>query len=1253
MLHMRTRFFVSLALFSIFFTTITNGMAQGSLSIYTDNLVNGFQDWSWASHNLANTSPTNSGNYSIAVSDAAWTALSFYHADFDTTPYTDLTFWAHGGTTGGQQLQVYVQYGPNFAQGTTVTLPSALSAGIWKQYKISLSSLGVANRSDVKRITIVLTSFGTTGDFYVDDIALAAATAPALVHLNVDATDTLRMADARWFGLNTAIWDGDFDTTTTSNALEDLNCQILRFPGGSMSDFYHWSTAKRADGYQWDPTKFANFIHVATNARVQAMITVNYGTGTSNEAAAWVKCANITNQCGFKYWEIGNECYGNWEADSNGVPHDPYTYAVRAANYIRLMKAADSTIKIGVVAAPGENSYSNNATHFAVNPRTGTTNYGWTPVMLTTLKNQGVTPDFIVHHYYPEYTDAESDPLLLQASVNWVDDAADLRQQISDYFGSAGTNIELLATENNSNSGDQGKQSTSIVNALYLADSLGQLMKTEFNSYVWWDLRNGQDYNGNFDASLYGWRSYGDLGIMPPGSGVTGYPVYFGMKMMQYLVQSGDTVLDAASDYRLLSAYAGLRTNGCLTLLVINKDAISNFTARIALTNFTPGATATVRSYGIPQDEAVRTNGPAALQNVQSNTVTVGAVFTNTFPPYSLTLYTFTPAAVPMATTVSLASGANPSTYGNAVTFTATVRTNGTAVGRISGETVTFYDGTTSLGIGTLNSSGQAAYTTTARQLTAGTRSVTAGYVGDANYLGSTNSPALSQTVNQATVTAGLTGTVSKNYDGTTAATLAAGNYTLAGVVSGDAVTLNNPVSGTYNNENQGTGKAVTVAGLAISGASAANYTLAATTIAVPVGTINKTNITVTAVANSKTYDGTTNAAATPTITAGSLQTGDSANFTESYSTDNAGTGKTLTPAGSVSDGNSGNNYSVTFVNNTAGIITARPLTVSATGVDKSYDGTIAASVTLSDNRIAGDVFTDSYTNASFATKHAGTGKTVSVSGISISGTDATNYTGNATASATGNIIALPITVTAAANSKTYDGTTNAAATPTITSGSVQTGDAAGFVESYNNRNVGTGKTLTPSGTVSDGNSGNNYNYTFAATANGTISAATLTYTANPAGMIYGAPVPALSGSVGGFVSGDTQGNATTGTLAFTTPATSTSSAGSYAINGSGLTANSGNYTFVQAAGNATALSILPLVTPEFADQGISTGPRGWQLSFSAQAGQTYKVLATDNLILPLNQWTILTNGTFGSGVVIITDSDTNLPLRFYRIVSP
>ncbi|MFZ1072966.1 MAG: alpha-L-arabinofuranosidase [Verrucomicrobiia bacterium] len=618
---------------------VTNAEAQASLPVYTDNLVNGFQDWSWASHNLANTSPTHTGSRSISVSDVAWTALSFEHPDFNTTPYTNLIFWAHGGTSGGQQVEVYVQYGSG--SGPTYVLPTVLPANSWQQFAIPLSTLGVANRTNVYRINIELTGGGTTNTFYVDDVQLGAAPAPALAHLSVNASDTLRLADPRWSGVNTATWDGSLGNSQTLPLLREAGCLTLRWPGGSTSDGYHWYN---------DLNNNNTFNNTATNLGANVFITANYGSGTSNEAAAWVKWVNVTNHCGFKYWEIGNECYGTWETDYNTPAHDPYTYAVRAAGYIALMKAADPTIKIGVVIVPGEDTFDNGGTNFAVNPRTGTTNYGWTPVMLTTLKNLGVTPDFAIYHFYPQYTPTnwppnspDSDPLLLQVAVNWAGDAADMRQQITDYIGPAGTNIELVCTENNSDSGAMGRQSTSIVNALYLADSASQLMKTEFNAYLWWDLHNGADTQGDFDPTLYGWRSNGDYGLLDTANAP--YPTFYAEKLLQYFVRPGDTVLDAASDYLLLSAYAVRKADGALDLLVINKDATASFNAQISLSNFTPSSTAMARSYGIAQDDAVRTNNLApGAQDIATNFATVGAVFTNSFPPYSLTLFTFAPA---------------------------------------------------------------------------------------------------------------------------------------------------------------------------------------------------------------------------------------------------------------------------------------------------------------------------------------------------------------------------------------------------------------------------------------------------------------------------------------------------------------------------------------------------------------------------------------------------------------------------------
>lgn len=628
--------------------------AQSPLHIYTDKLVNGFQDWSWAARNLANPAPVHGGTNSISVTASAWQAASFYHSDFDATTYADFDFWAHGGSAGGQRLQVYAE--TNGGAAPAYTLPGALPANTWQHFTIPLATLGVANRSNVNRFNIQLRNDGTTGTFYLDDLQITAKPAPALVNVSVQTTQPLRLVDERHFGVNLTMWDTYFDPPhhlTTISLLQEMGSTVVRMPGGSLSDQYHWASNKTlTNTWQW-AASFADMVRVATNAGAQAFIVVNYGSGTPQEAAGWVRHANLTNQLGYKYWEIGNECYGLWETDTNAFHHDPYTYAVRASNYIAQMKAADPTIKVGVVAAPGENSYNNefNHLHPAFNPRTGQTNYGWTPIMLATLKSLNVTPDFLVHHHYPQYTDAnnpagssDNDLTLLQSTGNWARDAADLRQQITDYFGPGANNIELVVTENNADAGAQGRQSTSLVNGLYYADSLAQLLQTEFRGFVWWDLRNGTDTSGYFDSSIYGWQTYGDLGMVNGPS--TRHPTFYAAKLMQSFARPGDKILAAASDYQWLSAYAARRANGSVTLLVLNKSLVTNLNTQITLTGFTPSSVATLRSFGVPNDEAARTNGPAVARDITTNSLaTVGSNFAYDFPRMSLTVLTLTPDA--------------------------------------------------------------------------------------------------------------------------------------------------------------------------------------------------------------------------------------------------------------------------------------------------------------------------------------------------------------------------------------------------------------------------------------------------------------------------------------------------------------------------------------------------------------------------------------------------------------------------------
>src|SRR5204863_9073960 len=92
-------------------------------------------------------------------------------------------------------------------------------------------------------------------------------------------------------------------------------------------------------------------------------------------------------------------------------------------------------------------------------------------------------------------------------------------------------------------------------------------------------------------------------------------------------------------------------------------------------------------------------------------------------------------------------------------------------------------------------------------------------------------------------------------------------------------------------------------------------------------------------------------------------------------------------------------NYPVNTTASSTATTTALSLTLTATGTNKVYDGTTHATVSLADNRLSGDSLSTTYTTASFASKNVGTVKTVSVSGIALSGADAANYSPNSTTS--------------------------------------------------------------------------------------------------------------------------------------------------------------------------------------------------------------------------------------------------------------
>ena len=214
----------------------TTAQAQTNQAVYTDALVSGWQNWSWATVNLSNTSPVQSGSDSISVNASDYGGLYFHHDPFDSSLYTSLVFWINGGPSGGQVLQVQAELsGPGEQVSnpqTAVTLP-ALAANTWQQVTIPLASLGVQDEPNLDGFWIANTRVGgTLPVFYVDTISFTATAPPASVNITVDAADALRTVDARLFGINAAVWDSVFDTpdNITNSLLTAMGNQASAFP---------------------------------------------------------------------------------------------------------------------------------------------------------------------------------------------------------------------------------------------------------------------------------------------------------------------------------------------------------------------------------------------------------------------------------------------------------------------------------------------------------------------------------------------------------------------------------------------------------------------------------------------------------------------------------------------------------------------------------------------------------------------------------------------------------------------------------------------------------------------------------------------------------------------------------------------------------------------------------------------------------------------------------------------------------------
>jgi len=521
---------------------------------------------------------------------------------------------------------------------------------------------------------------GATAAAATDGGAGAAATATgSTVNVTVNAAEGLGTIPSTAYGLNTAVWDSQMNTTPTQGLLKAAGVDMLRYPGGSYGDAYNWQNNTVEGGYVAPGTDFDQFMGTAQAIGAQPILIANYGTGTPQEAAAWVQYANVTKGYGVKYWEIGNEQYGdgiygaNWEAN-NYADKSPAQYATELLQFASAMKAVDPSIKIGaVLTLPG-----NWPDSVVASGASG----DWNQQVLSIA---GSAIDFAIVHFYP--------PSSLGASVVNAPDQlggelAQLRQEIDQYAGAHGPGIQVAMTETDGNNFMDTQPG-----ALYGADTYMSSLENGVFTVDYWDLRNGATA---ISTAPDGATDYGDEGVLSSGGCVgstceppmsTPFPSYYAISMLSKLGLPGDTMVNAGTDQQLVTVHAVRNANGDLSVMLINKDPANSYQVSLHYAGFTPvSAAPTVYAYG---DEASSiTSAPQGTSASQA------------LPPYSIE----TIVLQPQAGTESALSAPGAPSASNVTDTQATVSWAPSSGGQVDKYEVYRQFGTTSELLGTSTS---------------------------------------------------------------------------------------------------------------------------------------------------------------------------------------------------------------------------------------------------------------------------------------------------------------------------------------------------------------------------------------------------------------------------------------------------------------------------------------------------------------------------------------------------------------------
>lgn len=294
--------------------------SQG-LPIYTDALA-GWSNWSWSTTaDFNNADPVHTGVSSIAVTyDGGWAAL-YLHTDaaVEVTTYDTLHFFIHGGTTGGQSINVTI-FSSNSVNVTA-------QAGTWTEYTIKIKDLG--NVTSIKDLVFQEATGNAQPTFYLDDIELipSGPLPTPTPDIPVPGPDLAVKANADVHPISPDIYGMNY---AAEDLAQDLRLPIRRW-GGNSTTRYNYQIDVHNTGSDWYFENVPDKGAKDGESSSESFVNQNLRTGTKTimtiPMIGWVPKRRQDNHpfdAGFKVSLYGpQKSTDSWDPDcGNGVRPD-------------------------------------------------------------------------------------------------------------------------------------------------------------------------------------------------------------------------------------------------------------------------------------------------------------------------------------------------------------------------------------------------------------------------------------------------------------------------------------------------------------------------------------------------------------------------------------------------------------------------------------------------------------------------------------------------------------------------------------------------------------------------------------------------------------------------------------------------------------------------------------------------------------------------------------------------------------------